>query len=370
MLSTAAPRCHISAMGLKGAGMIEGADGLGEAVTGGLVARAIEPSAGEATGDAAHAACLNCGTLLVGRHCHECGQAGHVHRTVSAWWHDLAHSVLHFDGKLWRTLPLLAWRPGELTRRYIDGERARFVSPMALFLFTVFLMFAIFSLLGATAAGLGQRDPNEQAAAIADADRRISTLEAQRRAATDQRAIAGLDEALTAARVERRLVAVGVSEEQLTDNEIDTGWPRLDHALKKANENPALLFYKLQANAYKFSWALIPLSLPLLWLLFLHRRRYRARFKAYDHLVFITYSISFMSMALIAMVLLGTLGIPAGIVVLTVLIVPPVHIFRQLRGAYGLNAASALWRTAALIVIALLTSALFLMLLLALGLLA
>ena len=37
---------------------------------------------------------------------------------------------------------MLAWRPGELTRRYIDGQRARFISPIALFLFCVFLMFA------------------------------------------------------------------------------------------------------------------------------------------------------------------------------------------------------------------------------------
>lgn len=50
-------------------------------------------------------------------------------------WHDLLHGLLHFEGKIWRTLPLLAWWPGELTRRYIEGARARFVSPMALFLF-------------------------------------------------------------------------------------------------------------------------------------------------------------------------------------------------------------------------------------------
>jgi hypothetical protein len=75
--------------------------------------------------------CLNCGTPLVGKHCHECGQQGHIHRTLSAFWHDLLHGVLHFEGKTWRTLPLLVWRPGELTRRYVDGERARFVSPIA-----------------------------------------------------------------------------------------------------------------------------------------------------------------------------------------------------------------------------------------------
>ncbi len=38
---------------------------------------------------------------------------------------------------------MLAFRPGDLTRRYIAGERARFVSPMAAFLFSIFLMFAV-----------------------------------------------------------------------------------------------------------------------------------------------------------------------------------------------------------------------------------
>ena len=78
---------------------------------------------------------------------------------LRAFFHDLLHGVLHFEGKIWRTLPMLAWRPGELTRRYIDGERASFVSPIALFLFSVFLMFAVGSLSG----GLSPRiDPAAQ----------------------------------------------------------------------------------------------------------------------------------------------------------------------------------------------------------------
>ena len=128
----------------------EAIDGVGEAVTGGL-ARAVEPEAGEER--KTEGRCLNCGTQLIGAHCHECGQAAQVHRTVSAWWHDLVHGVLHLDGKIWRTLPLLAWRPGELTRRYVEGERAKFVSPMALFLFSVFLMFAVFSTIGGPVGG-------------------------------------------------------------------------------------------------------------------------------------------------------------------------------------------------------------------------
>ena len=46
----------------------------------------------------------------------------------------------------------------------------------------------------------------------------------------------------------------------------ETGIAWLDRAIHKARENPSLLLYKLQSNAYKFSWVLIPLSVPFLWL--------------------------------------------------------------------------------------------------------
>lgn len=45
---------------------------------------------------------------------------------------------------------MLILRSGQLTRRYIEGARVRFVSPMALFLFSVFLMFAVFQIAGVT----------------------------------------------------------------------------------------------------------------------------------------------------------------------------------------------------------------------------
>ena len=127
-------------------------EGIGTATEGGLLSRAIEPDSG-AKPPHPHqpARCLNCDTPLTGAYCHACGQQGHVHRTIGAFMHDLLHGALHFEGKLWRTLPMLMFRPGTLTRRYIEGQRARFVSPMALFLFTVFLMFAIFQVLGFTA---------------------------------------------------------------------------------------------------------------------------------------------------------------------------------------------------------------------------
>src|SRR4051812_4890944 len=112
--------------------MVGEIEAAGELATGTMLARAFEPHAGE--GREGGELCLNCGTALVGPHCHRCGQVGQVHRSLGAMGHDILHGVFHFDGKLWRTLPMLAWRPGELTRRYVEGERARFVSPMAIFL--------------------------------------------------------------------------------------------------------------------------------------------------------------------------------------------------------------------------------------------
>ena len=327
-----------------------------------------------ADGGAAAGGCLNCGTALVGPHCHECGQSAHVHRTVTAWWHDLVHGVLHLDGKIWRTLPLLAVWPGDLTRRYVDGERARFVSPLALFLFSVFLMFAVFSALGARMVTLDEADMKRGfSEEVTKAEAHLRNVERERRdAAAAGRPTAPVDARLKSAQQELTLLRE-VSERGLVKGSAmrvsDDLPPGLRKPIEKAAANPSLFFYKVQTNAYKFSWALVPLSVPFVWLLFLHRRRYRERFKAYDHLVFVTYSIAFMSLALIAFVLLRSIGIGGGFLGFLFLLAPPVHMYRQLRGAYGLTRWSALWRTVALLISAATAMSLFVLLLVGFGIL-
>ena len=105
--------------------------------------------------------------------------------------------------------------------------------------------------------------------------------------------------------------------------------------------------------------------MPLVWLLFLHRRRYR-RFTAYDHTVFVTYSIAFMSLFAIAYTVLKLGGL-IGTLALLPFVIPPLHMYRQLRGAYQLSRGSALWRTAALTLFALATITVFFALLLTVG---
>jgi len=343
-------------------------EAIGEVVTGSMAGRAVEPKAGEvsADGHTHERNCLNCGTLLTGDFCHACGQHAHVHRTLSAFFHDLLHGVLHFEGKIWRTLPLLAWKPGELTRRYIDGERAKFVSPIALFLFSVFLMFAVLSATNNVNPNFGTKSDlaSQQTELKAELDR---LGEKRADLAAKGESTAALDEEIQSTRKQaeflQSMAQKGVTSAVLENDSstIQSDVPFLKEAFNKAKENPDLLFYKMKTNSYKLSWALIPLSVPFLWLLFPFNRRFRI----YDHVVFATYSLSFMSLLFSAGILLAAAGINA--IAPIILIVPPMHMYRQLRGAYQLSRASALWRTSLLLLSAIIVLTAFVLMMGALG---
>jgi len=325
--------------------------GIGELGQGALIARAAEPTGGTResgdadTGHTHERACLNCGTQLVGSHCHACGQAAHVHRTLGAFFHDLAHGVFHVEGKIWRTLPMLAWRPGKLTREYIEGKRASYVSPMALFLFSVFLFFAAIHMLegGENGSTLNVDSPAD----IAAQKREVERVRAELAKATESGERKDLSAELAAESAELALDLADKSP-KAGQAEKPRRWnssiPWIERALNKAQENPELAIYKLQMSAYKYSWLLIPISVPMLWLLFPFSRRFRL----YDHTVFVTYSLAFMTLFIVVLSIAGALGLPQ--LGLLAMIVVPLHMYRQLRGSYGLRRRSAIWRTVALLV--------------------
>ena len=356
-------------------------EGLGTAVEGGLFARAIGGKGSARTGDGpdienghfAEGACLNCGAELIGPHCHSCGQKVHLHRTIGAFAHDLLHGALHFDGKTWRTLPKLAFKPGELTRRYIDGERVRFVSPMALFLFSIFLMFAVFQVLGISTPS----DFESPALVEGNLDKAVDDLEKERRATaalleqTDPDDEDYVDRAQRLKELDRRIENFGEARTVILGDEDGarmtmegTGIDWIDEGLvEKWRKNPGLMLYKLQTNFYKFSWLLIPLSIPFVWLLFAWKRE----FKAYDHAIFVTYSLCFMTLLILAVTLAGVAGVGSGLLIFAMLLIPPIHIYKQLRGTYRLSRLSAVWRLAVLTIFIVIVVTLFLQLLLVLG---
>ncbi|TRD11684.1 DUF3667 domain-containing protein [Erythrobacter insulae] len=332
-------------------------EGMGAAIEGALTSRAVEPEHGEGTVAGARAsardgtresACLNCGADLVGNYCQNCGQKVHVHRTLSAIGHDLLHGVLHLDGKFWSTLPLLAFKPGKLTRRYIEGERAKFVSPMAMFLFSIFAMFAVFQMVGITApSDIDLSGAVEKTASEVRSEAEIGRAEIQAQLdAMDADDPEREELAAQLAALEAGLNSLGKASDANADESLNmeinpTGFEAFDKGvLQKWNDNPGLMLYKMQANAYKFSWLLIPLSIPFVWLLFAWKRR----FKAYDHAIFVTYSLAFMSLLFIALSLLGTAGMPLDCVFVLFAVIAPLHIYKHLRYAYDLRRFSTIWR--------------------------
>lgn len=333
--------------------MTNGGEIIGDIAQGALLSRAAEPDHGEGGDGHTHeAACLNCGTVLVGNHCHACGQAAHVHRTIGAFFHDLLHGVFHFEGKIWRTFPLLVWRPGKLTREYIDGRRASYVSPIALFLFVVFLSFAVFGSLGSPvkfdAQPKGEVE-NGMAGAEAEALKVQTDLE---RKLADARAgqggdVAQLEEDLANARKGLEVIRAarsGKLPETIAEGDFGSSAEtagKINSAWQHAKQNPELIAYKLQTSAYKYAWLVIPLSVPFVWLLFPFSRR----FHLYDHTVFATYSVSFQLMLLALVSGLTVWGGLGGPLPGLLLLYAPFHMYRQTREAYGLSRFGAWWRT-------------------------
>jgi len=346
----------------------------GALATAGLAAKAIEGESG-AKGKGHANTCANCKSPLVGRFCHACGQVGHVHRSIWHMMEEGLHGVLHFDSKMWRTLPLLFGRPGLLTRRYIEGQRVRYVTPLALFLFTMFLMFFVLSFVAGDEK-LEQATPQQQQDArtelvkeVDQAKAEVAKLEESLATAKDDEERADVNEELEGARQEQRSAEVvlsvfdkaaaaakdpkqttimtGEELKALTGTkfgDIDIEGIKANGTIRELAKNPELAFYKFKNTAYKFSFLLIPISLPFLWLMFFWKRDVTT----YDHMVFSMYSLSFMSLLFVLMVLMGMTTFTSRFVGYLAF-VPPIHMFAQLKETYRLKFFSALWRTFALL---------------------
>lgn len=91
--------------------------------------------------------CLNCGTVFTGEYCPACGQKASTDRiTVRLALQSLIATITSLDGKFFRTMGNLFWRPGHLVRDYISGKRALYMHPVrllstlvAIYLFVVFI---------------------------------------------------------------------------------------------------------------------------------------------------------------------------------------------------------------------------------------
>jgi hypothetical protein len=108
--------------------------------------------------------CLNCGTVLAGPYCHYCGQPDRdFMRFFPVLLRDLLADTLDFDSRFLRTLLPLLFRPGRLTREYLDGRRSRYTPPLRLYLFSSIAFFLVAALASFTMTDIEVRTASNDA---------------------------------------------------------------------------------------------------------------------------------------------------------------------------------------------------------------
>lgn len=335
-----------------------------------IIANELASIASANEGNSAHQ-CANCGASAEKSYCPECGQSTHLHHSLLHLIEELLHGLLHFDTKAWRTIPALMLQPGKLTRNYIDGQRTKYVSPLALFLFLIFLMFFVFSftsnqfqsrpLSDEVISGIqitikDQRDQlllsRQSLSLMADDDPTRAALE--KKIADIQEEIASAEKILnpTDATAGTDLPAVNDNSPEKVRYNLEKNVPVLAtpfiiNGVSHALQNPELVLYKFKNTLSKLAFLLVPISLPFLWLLFALRRQHTM----FEHAVFSLYSLSFMSILMMLCSLLASINW-YGISTTLLICIPPIHMYRHLRDTYQLSGLSTLWRTVALLFVA------------------
>jgi hypothetical protein len=88
--------------------------------------------------------CQNCGTVLQGPYCHQCGQHDFdLNRSFGHTFMEALESFLHFDGKLFRNVVALLFLPGKMTVEFNAGRRAAQVPPFRFYVFVSILFFFV-----------------------------------------------------------------------------------------------------------------------------------------------------------------------------------------------------------------------------------
>ena len=266
--------------------------------------------------------CPNCATPLEGPWCYRCGQLGEdFHRSTWRLIAEAFEGLLHFDSRLWRTLPDLFGRPARLTRAFLEGHRAPQIPPFRLFLVVLVLVFFAGALGG---SDLGQTGGGRTQTVVLDTHGKLVARTNNARDLTPQQ------RAMLRAGMEKGLSRVAIG---------DAGFHAwIVERTMNALDDPARFKLVIEQWSERFAFLSLPLAAGLLSLVFVFQRR----FFVYDHVVFSLHSLSAMGLMIAANKVLADLT--GGLTTLAILIGAPVHLFAHLRGVYRTSVIGTLLR--------------------------
>ncbi|CAN5189076.1 hypothetical protein BH09PSE2_BH09PSE2_05110 [soil metagenome] len=262
--------------------------------------------------------CANCATPLLGPWCYACGQLGEdFHRSIGHLVMEAFEGLLHFDGRIWTTIPDLIRRPGRLTRQYLDGHRAPQIPPLRLFLVVLLLVFSIGSVTGLGGVKF-QGVPKDQLGKPGAAAKAVP-----------------LDH-MTPEQKEKVKAELSKLKVSINGKPDDKASSWLQQRLGHVMENPETFKLVLEQWSERFAFLMLPIASALLSLLFVFQRR----FYVFDHTIFALHSLSFQGLLLSVLFLLNPLGDWTNFLAFAA----PVHLFLHMRGVYGTGVFGTLIR--------------------------
>jgi len=305
--------------------------------------------------------CANCATALQGTYCHICGQeAEDFHKSSWKLLVEAIESLLHLDGRMFRTLPDLLRRPGQLTRDYLDGKRASQVAPFRMFL--VILLVAFFVGHLASKAG-GEHEAAVEGHVVATAHDTTSEVPTTASARAEAEADIMADPTMTEAEKQTALAAArgdwtsfgrslsgdivnqakaNAAAAPAMDDAQGAGKIRglqhwLDARVEAVSKDPERFALLLEIWGHRVAILALPVSALMLTILFAFNRRYFV----FDHLIFSMHSLSFQLLLLIVILLLSMV---IGGAAWWLAVAAPVHLYLHMKGAYQRSAIGTVAR--------------------------
>lgn len=90
--------------------------------------------------------CLNCSTPLetIDIYCYRCGQLNSTKKlSLSDFFKEYLSSIFSYDSRLWNSIATLLFRPGVISKEYIEGKRMKYVNPFRFYLSVSIIFFLI-----------------------------------------------------------------------------------------------------------------------------------------------------------------------------------------------------------------------------------
>jgi len=90
--------------------------------------------------------CLNCGVPLdvIDKYCHNCGQINTTKKlSFKDFFNEFFASIFSYDSRLTNTIITLLFKPGFVSKEYIEGKRVRYANPFRFYLSVSILFFIV-----------------------------------------------------------------------------------------------------------------------------------------------------------------------------------------------------------------------------------